>query len=436
MIGGDILFDDCKYNLNSMNYNTLLYTDKGSFVGVSMFSAIMVLFNCGTSDDSLYMSYAFQVGVIESLVLCVSALLLTQCGLHLFITTWSYNSENSYVSIWKECFGNKTRFIPRILLLLAFISLSAISTGDFLDQYNDLISYVDANHSTIFSSKYFSKFVLTFIFVFPSLFHNRFSSMKYASGVANLLLLISILCELWLFIKSTKENGFDPQKEIVYWSGDFKQAVYCMDVFNSLFFIAPFAAIISREIKEATRNKICKLTWYTSIASLFINLAGGYLGYFTFFSNQEDDSVFLNFEDQKQIPIIIGKLALLIKTILANNNYIYINAISLSDVVFPYSEEQKVGRISSGVVVWFLTIFITFKGTKLLGLFDLFGSFSFVILAFILPSVYYLVIYKFKRPITSIIAILELFICAVVSGALLYYKVVDFAGEYSGTSIF
>lgn len=435
MIGGDLLFEDYKYNINDINYHALIYHDKQTNP-ISVFSSVMVLLNCGISNDPFFLSYSFQTGVIQALVLCAAALILTQVSFHIFIKTWSYNSDNSYVSIWSDVFGKKLVILPRLLLLVAFISLSSVATNDFLTEYDDFIKYLDPKTSTVFSSKYFSKFVLTFCYVFPSLFHDRFSTMKYASYVGNFLLMMCLVAQIWLFVHSYKTNGFDPQKEIVYWSKDISQTIACFDLFNIVFFVAPFVSMVSKDVRNVTRSKILKITWITSLSSMVINLAGGYLGYLTYFSNTVDDLVFYSDSNQNHPAVIMGKFCCLIKTILSNNMFIYITAIALSDLIFPYSESHKAARVTSGMVIWLLTIFITYSGWKLTDLLNLIGSFSFIILAFVLPSVFYLSMYKFKKPFLSIVSIFEVLICVFISGTILYFNTKSFIADYAGEAYF
>ncbi|EAY03125.1 Transmembrane amino acid transporter protein [Trichomonas vaginalis G3] len=438
MIGGDLLFNEYKFNVNSLDGDTMLYHDRNSIksTGISAFTAVLVLLNSGISNDPFFMSYSFQTGIFQVIVISVLALILTQLSFHIFVKTWSFNGENSYISIWKDVFNGKTSIIPRIILFVAFISLSSVSTNDFLTEYDDLLSYVDPSKFSVFSSKWFKKFVLTFIFFFPSLFHNRFSQMKYISYMRNFLLVVCLIMEAVVAGKTIKENGFDPQKEIVYWGKDFSQTVACFDLFNVVFFVSPFVAMISKDIKDATRSKICKITWATSLTSLVFNLLGGYLGYLALFSKQEDDLVFLSFENQKDIFIIIGKITCLLKTILTNTMYIYINACCLADLFFKYSDDHKAARLTSGVVVWLLAIFITYTGWKLTDLLNLIGSTCFIFLAFILPSVYYLMMYKFRNILWGILSIFEVLVCVTISGIILYYNSTGFIEEYSGVSYF
>ncbi|EAX89223.1 Transmembrane amino acid transporter protein [Trichomonas vaginalis G3] len=431
MLGGDLLFNDYRFNINSINHDALLYENLKTGNDISVFSTVMILLICGISNNPFYMSYTFQSGVFQALLCALVALILTQLSFHIFVRTWRFNQENSYPSIWSDVFGKGLVFFPRAVLLIAFISLSSVSLSDYLEQYSDLISYVDSEKKTVFSAKWFPRFVISFLGLIPALCVRRMAGMKYIAIFANVLLLICLICEAILFFKSLKNDGFDPNKEIVYWGSDISGLVGCFDLFSIVFFTHPFVSLLSTDIKNASRNKICSITWITSIVSVIINLAGGYLGYFTYFSNTQDDLIFMSESNQMNVFVIIGKLSLVIKTFISFNMYNYINAISLSEIFIPYKDDQTTSRVTCGLVMWLFSVFISWGSSKLVELLDLIGSVCFILLAFILPSIYYLAMYKFKKPVWSIIAIAEIIVCGFLSGCVMYYKGKDFREEYA-----
>lgn len=435
MIGGDLLFNDCRYNIHANDYHTLMYPNKRGTDQISVFSAIMILICVGISNDPFYMSYSTQTGILQTIVICFSALILTQISFHIFVNTWRYDSSNSYVSIWTELYGKKTSIIPQIFLLIAFLSISSVSTSDYYDMYTDILSYFDKSSETIFSKKWFAKYIVCGLFTFPFMFFKKFTSMYLITTIGNLLLLISIICEGILFFRKFKEEGFDPQKELVIWNkDDFSLSVACFDLYNVLFFLHPFVSFISEDIRNATRSKIANITWMTTTISALLNLVGGILGYFTFFSSVQDDNIFYFYEDPSDYVVMIGKFCLMFKTLISNSMYVYIAAVQLIDMFVPYEHEYTESRFAAGVAVWLFNIFVTFNGYQWSDLMNLMGSFCFIILAFILPSIFYLSMYKFRRILWGIVAVLEVLICTLISGVILIYNIKSFKSEHPPSS--
>ena len=247
--------------------------------------------------------------------------------------------------------------------------------------------------------------------------------MKIMCAVALTLLLISLLCEAVLMFKTIKVDSFDPQKQIRYWSTDFRMMNALFDTFNTVYFSHPFVALISDDLYKATRSKITKMTWIISICSFLLLLSGGFFGYFTFFDSSIDDNILFGYSNTKDPFLIIAKICCLLKTALANNMFVFIATVSVLGIFTQYNEKLTILRIFVGIVIWTLVMFINYSGTGLMKLVDLLGGYSFMLLAYFLPSIFFLSMYKFKYPGWSILCIGVLLVSSVILGWASYCNV-------------
>lgn len=423
MIGGDLLYEDYRFTCNSDDSNTLLYPNKNEEHTIPISAAVVIILNSALVDDPFFVPGQMLSGFMVTVFVAIFVLLLTQLSFHIFVKTWSYNQLNSHVTIWTLLYGKFTNFIPRALLLLAFISNSSISIHDLIDQFHDLFSYLPSSQTKFVNNEWVIKYLFTFLLTIPALLHPKLGKMTIYCSIALFFQLLSLLCMLILFIKKTRVDGFDPQKQLLVWTTDFRMMNSLFDTFNTVYFTHPFVALISDDLKQATRTKIAKMTWITSICSGLILLTGGFLGYFTFFADSIDDNILFGYPNQKDPVVIVAKFGCLFKTAMANSMFVYIAAVSLLSIFASYNETLTTLRIFSGIVVWSLVMFINYKGTGLAKLVDLLGGYCFMILAYFLPSIFFLTMYKFKLPWWSIACICTLLVSGVILGWASYVNI-------------
>lgn len=416
-----MLYKDYRFSIVSANTDTLIYQERDDEKSLSTFGAVMILLNCGISNDPFFFPHTFTTGIVTALLLCLLALILTQLSFHIFLKSWKFDSENSFVSIWAEVFGPSTSFIPRFIMLVALVSMASVCTSDFQYHFEDFVNTWDVDGTSIFSYKPLRVYLLTFLSVFPFLFFDRFKSFDVMSTIANCALIYGLVVELYVLIKSIKADGFDPNGEICYFNMSLDKAVSCFDLFNIVFFLHPMASMVAPEIKKASRNTIISITWKTTILSAIINMAGGYLGYLTYFGNDEDDNILLFYDNQDPV-VISGKAACLIAILLTNGIYTYIVAEILSGFFYDYKKDNTLVRVFSGLVVWLFDVAINYDGFMLCELINNIGSFCFIVLAFILPSVFYLIEYGFRDVKWGVISIVVICISVPIS---LYIFVVN-----------
>ncbi|EAY21368.1 hypothetical protein TVAG_198050 [Trichomonas vaginalis G3] len=423
MIGGDLLYKDFKYNGGSNDGSTLLYSNKNEENSISLATCVVIILNSALVDDPFFVPGQMLSGFMLTIFVGVFVLILTQLSFHIFVKTWAFNQLNSHVSIWQSLYGKYSSVIPKALLLLAFISNSSVSVRDNVDQFHDLFSYFSPDSVKIVNNDWLIKYLFTFILTIPALLHPRLGKMKIMCAVALTLLLISLLCEAVLMFKTIKVDSFDPQKQIRYWSTDFRMMNALFDTFNTVYFSHPFVALISDDLYKATRSKITKMTWIISICSFLLLLSGGFFGYFTFFDSSIDDNILFGYSNTKDPFLIIAKICCLLKTALANNMFVFIATVSVLGIFTQYNEKLTILRIFVGIVIWTLVMFINYSGTGLMKLVDLLGGYSFMLLAYFLPSIFFLSMYKFKYPGWSILCIGVLLVSSVILGWASYCNV-------------
>ena len=411
-------FNDYKFSSMHSDNSQLLYKSNEN-EKTSFFKSFMILLNCGISTDPFFMAYSFRTGIIKAFLLCLLAVVLTQISFHIFVKTWSFDTDNSYPAIWVKCFGPSLKFIPHVLLLCALTSISVIVTEEVPANIDNLLEPYVSEKSLIRNSM-LQMYIITFLVTIPVFFCKKVTGLWIISTIANIGIVVGDLCVVINMIISIAKNGFHPEN-VVLWDNSMDTTVECFGLFNTVFFLHPMVSLVSPEMDNCSREKVLKLSWTTTLSSAAINLICGYCGYLTFYGTNGEDNILFAY-DPKSPLTIIGKLGCYMSVLFTTSIYNYIIGDQLASLFLDrYRHRDYAPLFIGGLVILCFNAGFDYGGDTFLNVFKLLGNVAFLIVAFVLPSVFYIYMDKFKSIAKSIGCIIEV----LVSGTICIYMLIN-----------
>jgi len=420
MIGGDLLLIDQNFLAHSREGTTMFQQD-ANVETVSMFTAVILLLNAAISTDPFLMGGPFNCGVVQTLLICVFVLLLTMFSFKLFLQTWIFGSTYSYRDIWIKCFGKKAVFLPSALILVAYLSITILCTNEVYLDVLELYTKIRPNSNAL---DY--KWVLIYIIVMgttiPFMFHSRASYLYVLAYIGKFGLLVGVSAVVYNFVIQVKKEGFDPKNEIIFWNNKYSLSFDTFGGFNTVFFLLPVIHLVVMDMKNPSESRVIKTVWTTEIITAVICLITGLSAYFMFFSRVDDSNVLFYFPSN-QLVAIIGRIGSLVSNMSLNTFYIWLISRELCLMLHPGSDRIIITRIASSMVVILFNIAMNFLDSVFVDIFGLMGNASFVFLAFVFPSMFFLKIYGFLNIKWALLAIFVLVIAIPASISNFIYEI-------------
>lgn len=403
MFGKDLFIKDNRYLLRKRPLDQFLLIPN-PHSKTNIMSEIMILVNSILLSDPFYMFNAIKCGTIESLITCLFNLFLTCLSFYLLTLTWIDGRNISYSYLWTQSFGEGTKFILSILVLLSYLSTSSLLTSEIKNQILNLL-YSSPNWTPpgVLTNKFFIIYVFTILPCIPTFIGLGLSSIKVISYIANISLFISAIGLLVQFIQRISQAGFDPAHQLSYFSNDWRSFFKSLDLFNSLF-IGPIIPYTMLELKQPTVKRTF-ISFYGAIGiSFFINLFFGYIGYLSFWTQEYDHTNILSFFPSDTAISIISRLGCLFSIIFSLNCYVHfivkeITAIFVKQslyysVISDYIKQLL--RVVCGLLVICFDAAVVVFDEEVYEWLQIIRKTGFSILTFIIPPLFFLKFFKFK----------------------------------------
>ena len=385
MDGGDMILKDYMYGQHNSNQRMLF---PKSDTPISLFFAVnlLIMFQCG--DDSMYLDEALSCGIINSLVAAAIPLILTQLSYALFIRSWRYNVAVDFPHVVYDAFNSKfLLWIVNIIYIISFINLSSVYVEDACT-YIENIFAPKIYEVSFLTNKFFLGYVGQLVFTVPFLFLPKFSSFKILSLIANFCVIFTVVVAIYFMCVSIKNDGFDPNKEIVIADNDFWGFISVMSYFNNLFYSHPTLSAIAKDMASTKIKSVTRVTFISTLFTYFITLAGGYATHFMFFGSIGwDDNCIDYFPDH---PLkYIGRITSAINTVITNASTVYLAAGQLYRL-FNNQEPRVLERVFSGIIIILISFAIMTLDDTSENTFNVIGSFISILLGYIIPSACFL----------------------------------------------
>lgn len=479
MIGGDLKVEKYRFRARPQNINFVLFPNDQSSNQISLFSAIMLLLKMTLDTDSFFFYQdLFKCGIIEGLLVSVTVMLLVQLSIHIFTRCWFYGTAYNYPDVWTCVFGSKAlNFIPILLNIISYLTYVVWYCFEIHDNFSTFLRTVWPSCPSFLTNKWFLSYIINALTVVPCLFAHKFISLTWVAYIGNIAIVVAVICLIILLVRTLNEFKFHivvdtfgkiDGEDIPYlpftnlFSKDPSGIFYCVGSVMTAFYMHPILDMVFSEMRNPTVFRCLSSTWIVNIVSIIIYYGIGLISYFIIqvhfhdvvtvasmmkpgeppqnspvfknrpynifsivlgqeISDLENENVFFNFP-KSHTEAIVGQIASYIVTITTNIFYTYFLATQVSSLVIERRNDDTPPLLISGIVVILFSIGINFMNDKATQFLDFIAQIAFLILVFILPSFFYLKLYRFTKPFWGIICVLLLVIGIPMSILVLYYE--------------
>ena len=400
MIGGDVIIHEVKMKAANRHSSIILYHQDKQSKQLSFFSIYMLLCKAGIATDPFLVGEVFLSGTWTTLLYGILLVLITQLSFYLFVKSWIYGRAYSYDQVWKEVFGPTFSWVVMLLVIITYLSFVIWYQYEL---YYYVVYFCEGlweNVPSILTNQYFVSYVLTFVFIVPTLFVKKLSGFTVISIISNFCHIVAFLC---LIIYFFRYDHMDPVSSFPI-SNDPATNFNSIGVLHAALFFHPVLAELVKDLENPTENRIMKLTWATTITSFVMHFFGGFFAYLVEPNN--DGDVIFYYLDPHAPEVIIGQVATYIISIFSNIFYSHYLSRRIAELILPNSSEDIISCFMSGVTSILLAISLNFLSEIVTTVFDLIASIATILLVFLLPSVFYLQQYRFSNKMWGILSII------------------------------
>jgi len=420
MIGGDLNLKEITFGITSKD-ETKLFKDECSSKRISMVSAVVLLLNAAMATDPFYFGSYFNCGVIQSFLIGIFVMMIVTLSFKVYLQTWVYGSSSTYRELWIKCFGRSSVFIPSVLILIAYSSITMICTKEHFSEFLGIVTEFFP-HSYFVDSKWAWVFFVVIVTFFPFLYLEKGSGFYLTAYIAKFGLLVGMSAVVYTFVDKVQKEGFDPKKQTILWSSNSDYFFDSFAGFNVVMFLNPVIHYIMRDLIDPTKIRIMKCIWITESVTLVSCLITGYASYFMYFENNGGDNVLSYFNPNKTVTIV-GKIGSILSNTGLNAFYIWVLSQEISNVLLSGCEKSILIRIFTGLVVILFNVAMDCLSQTTKDVFFLLGNFSFIFLSFVFPSMFFLKIYGFINFKWALYSVLVIVISVPISFSSLKYQI-------------
>lgn len=403
----------------------------------SFFQILNILIKFSIATDPFLIGNIFKCGYVWNIILLLIFTGFTEFSLFILIESWIYGRAYAYNEIWRELFGkSNTSWIILLLVIINYITLIIWAQNELYLYVSDTISLLWSDAPSILTNKWFLTYLLTAIFICPSLFVKKLSSFSYLSIFANFFLIVSFVCLIFYFFHyhiandisfaTTKENcGLTAINNNVF------DIFHTIQSFNLAIFFHPVLSVLVSDLENPTRSRLMKLTWISSITSLVFHFFGAFFCYLI--NPENEDNIFYEMnlynEDGSKIiypEVILGQIAVYIVSICSNIVYVHFTSVKVAEFLIPKNIQSKVTTFFSGLTVTLFACAMNFIGEEAIVICDIIGSITCVLLTYVFPSIFYFFQYKFSRKINGILSIILIILGCALAIAFLVVGILEY----------
>lgn len=455
MIGGDVLIDDIKRRQSHSTGSKMLYQQDGmssnsvnhflsrnidslNFQKKSFFQIANVIIKSSIATDPFLVAEIFHCGYLWCTIIVLVFVILTQLSFYLFIQSWIYGRAYSYNGIWRELFGpSSCSWIALILVIITYLTFTIWYQHELHYHFSGIVLNLWPDAPSILTNKWFATYVLSLIFIVPSLFTKRLANFAYMSMFSNVCTIIGIVCLILYYIRFTSKYNISfavtvEESDLKMFKGDIFSIFNTIGVVNSALFYNPVLSVVVQDLHLPTLSRVMGLTWTTSITSIVIHFVGGFFSYLINPDN-EGDVIFYDIDayndDGTKIiypEIIIGQISTFCISICSNIFYTYFVSRQIAELILPSSENSLVPIFFCGLVVCLFSAAMNFVEETATEVADLMAGVISILLAYVFPSIFYIRQYKFSHKLYGVISVVLITIGVVVSLIALICGVIDF----------
>lgn len=390
-----------------------LYPESRSDEQVSVFTVISILIASLVTFNPYYGSANLSSGLAEGMILYIIGATLTLLSFSLFIRCWRYGSTNSYAEISNDLGGIIFKIISDVLMIATYLYLTSLIFADTHLLLKTIVSHFYVHEYSIVFDKWILQYVVALLPAIPAIFCKSLAGMKYCAHIANLTLIISIVTMIVIMTKLRPEYDYIRPEKIPLFNNDIQYLVVTFAKYCGKNFIHPIAAFIVPHIKNPSQGKIYATVAVSSFIGSIIILCGMLISFFSFY-----DGLILHLYpifmlyDSEIVLELVCQFATLIHYICSYSLYIFITSRIIPELFSSNGQMSFISVIISNLIA--ATFTVSFESNDSFhDAMNYIGLIAYFCLCFFLPSIMFLIKYRFVHIFWSIIALVVLVITAV-----------------------
>jgi hypothetical protein len=341
MIGGDLRVRDLHMEKLTLPGDQSIFPIKqADQTRISMATAILLLVKVAICTDAFLISDHFRSGILSYLCTLIVIFALTQASFHIYVRTWSFGHAYTYSDIWAETIGPSTSWVPDIAIILSYLAVCALGAWEIQRYTSDILAVIWAGAPELLSNPWLLEYVLSLIVLIPCFTARRISQLVAISliGVVALLIGIFALFVHFFRVKLAAPDRIAPELPLI--TSAFSLWSKIIQSLNIAFFSHPFVATIARDMERPTRTRTVALPYIANSLCAVVTFAVPLVGYLSGVECPLDDMIFL-YLDPTAPEVTIGKIALLVVSLMSSAFFTWDLARMMSNIIVPGSDESR-----------------------------------------------------------------------------------------------
>jgi len=377
---------------------------------ISWFSGLVLLVKCSTTVDPFVLIQSYKCGLLLGSLIGISIGVLSVLSFMIYVKCWAPNNSTTYTGLWRKIIGSNGDWIPSFLIIISFFTLTSWCTSEF---HPDIVGIQKSTFSfqeSSLPSKSFIDKILVLLSSIPALVTYRFSNMLSMAYIGTFGLILGCLCVVYEFIIKVKNEGIDPNSQLVWWNWDIEYVVSSYSYFNVAFYTHPILYLVVREMHFLTENCAKKMFSMSVLVTSIMDIPISILSYLMFYNNFEQDVKIIAYFPNKSITALVSKIGAFLSNFVNTCFYILFISIELCEFLHTQSSKSKICRMTAVFIAAWSGFAFTQLGDFAQELVYFIGSLAYYLLVFVLPPVYYLKTFGYSSKKWGIIALVIIFL--------------------------
>ncbi|KAK8841708.1 hypothetical protein M9Y10_026652 [Tritrichomonas musculus] len=453
MIGGDVLISEMRMKHTHSSSSTLLYykidqsgrnhynfknqNPNESDNKKSFFHILNMLINFNIATDPFRIGHIFQCGYLMNAIILLILSVITEFSFFILIQSWIYGRAYTYNEIWRELFGAKSySWIVLVVVIINYIAFIIWSQNELYLYVAKTIDLLWPESPSILTNKWFLTYVLSAVFIIPTLFVKKLSNFSVMSMISNICLIIAFACLIVYFFHHQSNNHIS-FKETVEATGlkPFRSKVievfHAIRTLNLAIFCHPILSVLVPDYDNPKRSRLMQLTWISAITSLILHYFGGFFSYLI--NPENKNNIFYEVEvfneDRSKIvypEVIVGQVAVYCLSVFSNILYVHFTSRKVAELILPHGSVSTVSVFFCGLTVTLFASAMNFIGDDAYDIAAIIGGMMCMMLVYVFPSIYYYNQYRLSHKMFGILTILLIVFGSALSLAVLIIGIIEY----------
>jgi len=377
----------------------------------SSFATFVIIFCVISTTDPFWMISALDNGLFCGISVGIMLNVMTLCSFILFIMCWAVTNSMSYQTVWSKVLWKRFSFLPSVAIIISYVYLCYSCTVDFNPELNEIIK----DMLGIENEYPFFEIVLNAVSVIPFILSSHMGNVFVISliGKAGLLIASCIVCSS--FFSKYQKLGFGTLKNGNLFSVSGNCIIQSYGVFNAAAFFHPSIRYIIQDMKSNSQLSIQRIVTISILFAFIVNIIVGVSSYYLCIDGYNSDFSVIHYLNPTLISTEIAKIGYCLSNFASLCCYHKIVSLELSNMIYITSPKIKLIRIITGTSVFFGIITMTLTPSSGIWFLNTLSRLSFLLLAFILPPVFYLAKFGLKNTLWSTISCCIIFVSIPIS---------------------